>query len=275
MKLLGIYQDHKELVQKYVFKDDIGTIEISHIHTKHDTDIYCVPSFYGCSLGCTFCHITTENIATMMTKVKTETILLALSKIPKNKPKTLISIMGMGDPVLNPILVNELADEVDRVAIATIFPGKTIKAIQPDVKIHYSLHSPLEEKRDLIIPAIKMPIKEVMEYLSYRRDKEIHYTLIDDVNDSDIELSELYNLLDQYKINIKFLAFNETGNLKKSYKIDQWIRELSDIDGVGVEFYTPPGRNIGSSCGEFSKFFYQDNKDSEEFKEFERKYRIF
>lgn len=85
-------------------------------------------------------------------------------------------------------------------------------------------------------------------------------------------------LLEKRKIPIKFLKFNETQNLKKSPNENFWIETLKTIEGLKVENYNPPGHQVGSSCGEFTKHYYhrewETEKEHNEFLEWEMQHRI-
>jgi len=274
MEFVGAYEDKEDIVQKYVFKGKQGTIEISKINTKPDRDIFCVPSMYQCHLGCTFCYLTTNNIQGNKGLVEAATIFELLDRVPKTRSNRQISIMGVGDPALNQTLVQDLA-KTERVSIASIFP-KRLDTFPKNVKIHFSLHSPIPNKRKKIIPAGAIPIEECVNYLNkHEGGKEIHYTRIKGSNDSDEELEELLSLSKKHRIPIKFLVFNETGGLKQSERLDYWFDFLRS-EGIKVEIYMSPGRSIGSSCGAFSKYFYSDEGlRSSEFKEFDRQFRLF
>ena len=273
MKLIGVFEDKQDNVQKYVFKDNLGTIEVSRINTKEDRDIYCVPSMYMCNLGCTFCHLTTEDIPGKATKIDVETIIKVLGQIPQIKPKRQISIMGVGDPALNQELVRALAAREELVSIATIFPDK-LKGIPANVKVHFSLHSTNSLNRRQMIPTSTLEIRDYLESLSkHRGKKEIHYTLIKDTNDSPEELESLVNYSTEFRIPIKFLKFNETGGMKESPKLEEWLHTLASV--VPVETYRSPGIQIGSSCGAFTKHFYtKDGIDSPEYKEYAKNFKI-
>src|SRR5699024_1665801 len=96
------------------------------------------------------------------------------------------------------------------------------------LKVHFSLHTPIEKDRLELIPSTKVTINEALEYLQNYRNTlqnntefikkyiqfhrtndpvEIHYTLIKDVNDQELELNEVCNLLSKYRIAIKFIRF--------------------------------------------------------------------
>jgi adenine C2-methylase RlmN of 23S rRNA A2503 and tRNA A37 len=168
---------------------------------------------------------------------------------------------------------------------------KMVTTYNIPLKLHFSLHSPMDEKRNALIPSTKVSVQKAFELLStYRKvlnqnEKikreyhkfhsnydfiEIHYTLINDVNDSPEELALLYDLLSTYKIPIKFISFNPKDNLKKSAKEELWLNKLHEIDGLIVKKYSPPGREVGSSCGEFTKHYYHEEIETpEELAEFE------
>ena len=52
---------------------------------------------------------------------------------------------------------------------------------------------------------------------------------------------------------------------------ENWLKELSNnIPGLRIKTYSPPGKEVGSSCGEFTKHYYHEEIESlEEKKEFE------
>jgi adenine C2-methylase RlmN of 23S rRNA A2503 and tRNA A37 len=168
------------------------------------------------------------------------------------------------------------------------------------IKLHFSLHSPIDKDRYNLIPGTKVSVEEALAYLLHYRDIvtknmvimnnyklfhrtdepiEIHYTLIKGVNDSEEQLEELKRLLSYYKIPIKFIRFNPINELEISDSEKYWVNELSKIPNLRVKTYSPPGREIGSSCGEFTKHYYlADIETEEELKEFEewkRKHEIF
>jgi adenine C2-methylase RlmN of 23S rRNA A2503 and tRNA A37 len=264
MKLLGRYRD-PDSTEKYVFQDEIGTIEIVRINTKPDRDIFCVPSLYGCNLGCTFCFLTTLEVSKSNKKVKYDTILECLTYVENPKDKRQISIMGVGDPSQNLELVLEACAMEERVSIATIMP-KALPKLPKNLKIHYSLHSSVESKRQGIMPAAKLPIVDAMEYLSeHEGDTEIHYTLIKGVNDSLDELSRMESIAENWGIPIKFLEFKESGDMKKSDNAEVWEYFMS---GYVVEYYNPPGEKIQGSCGQFTKDFYQKGTTPDALKEY-------
>ena len=57
---------------------------------------------------------------------------------------------------------------------------------------------------------------------------EIHYTLINGVNDDMKELDRMCKLLDRYNITIKFIRFNPINELEISKNEQLWVKEISN-----------------------------------------------
>jgi adenine C2-methylase RlmN of 23S rRNA A2503 and tRNA A37 len=265
MKLLGRFKD-PDSTEKYVFQDDHGTIEITRINTKPDRDIFCVPSLYGCTLGCSFCFLTTLKITNNNKKINYSTIKECLRYFENPKPDRQISIMGVGDPSLNLEMVQEACLNETRVSIATIMPFALPK-LPKNLKIHYSLHTPISHKRLEIMPSAKLPVEDAVKYLSqHEGEKEIHYTLISGVNDSFDELSRLESIVNNWSLPVKFLTFKESGDLKRSKNASIWEQHF--MSRQTTEFYNPPGEKIQGSCGMFTKEFYQNGTTPEALKEY-------
>lgn len=234
-----------------------------------------------------------------------------LGKRRSQNKKLLISFMGVGDSLLNLKLLQNLFTKEEYLkkhlnynyisyAISTIMPTKLdelmklIDIYEVPIKIHYSLHNPFDSKRYELIPSTTITNLDALKTLNYYNNKiktnkrimniykmfhkkidliEIHYTLIKDINDSNYCLNELYYLLKLFPTNIKFIKFNKIANMEESKNIDKWINTLKELN-INIKKYTPPGKNIGSSCGEFTKYFYiKDN--SKEFNDWKQKYEIF
>jgi adenine C2-methylase RlmN of 23S rRNA A2503 and tRNA A37 len=108
---------------------------------------------------------------------------------------------------------------------------------------------------------------------------EIHYTLIDSINDSNSELEKLCHFLSIDPIPIKFISFNPINHLKKSTKENDWVQTIQkNLPENIVKTYLPPGREVGSSCGEFTKHYYhseiETNEDYQEFLEWKKTHEI-
>jgi 23S rRNA (adenine2503-C2)-methyltransferase len=310
IKKLGTFKDFSDSSLKSVF--DIGDnkiIEMTMLNNKKDMDVICAPTHHFCNLGCKMCHLTNEKLTKKMTPIKFEDFykcLLETIKISKNnkKRKLLISFMGVGDPLLNLKLIQDLFLVSNNIkekfnydsigfAISTMMPNDNILELKKIVtkyniplKVHFSLHTPINKLRSELIPNSKIYVEEALAYLNDYRNcvlenekimqefvklhrtsdvVEIHYTLIKNVNDSEEELSKVCELLKKYNITIKFIKFNPTNELKESDLEKHWIDKINkEVPDVRVKFYAPPGREIGSSCGEFTKHYYHQEIETKE-----------
>ena len=313
IKNIGYFKDYSDNTVKGVYQvNNSRIIEMSMLYNKLDKDVICVPTHYYCNLGCKMCHLTNSKIVKPMLKIKIgefmNCILDILSKYKTSKRKLLISFMGVGEPLLNLELIEDVYNHENDIkkigydsisyALSTMMPNdnilklsKMVNELNMPLKVHFSLHSPIDEIRKELIPSSKIKVENALNLLllySYnvRNNKiimnnykmfhvdnipiEIHYTLINNINDSNKELNNLIRLLKEYNIPIKFIKFNPVSELTKSTKEDEWIKRIfENIPELKIKKYSPPGREVGASCGEFTKHYYLEEamtiKDNEEF----------
>lgn len=315
-KILGRFRD-EDGTEKFVFQTEDGIIEITWIKNKNGIDVFCLPTHHYCNLGCQFCHLTAEGGRDRkMVLISAENMCAALAQILKpyaKNDKILFSFMGVGEPFLNLDLVFSVYDHFSAntdkevgLALASMMLtpkpfGRIIEKVEKcdlPLKIHFSLHSPSDVTRKDIIPSAPTTITQclsalknyekkissnsaAMENLAQFHQKsdvvEIHYTVIEGVNDSDRDLKKMIEFGNEYQIPLKLLKFNPTQYLNRSPRTDFWFKELSKNYGAQVCLYAPPGPNIGSSCGQFTKHYYLGSNSREELKEFEawkKKYEV-
>jgi len=319
IKNMGTFKDFSDGTLKTVF--DIGNkkiIEMSLLFNKEDKDVVCVPTHHFCNLGCKMCHLTNKGLNKAMIPINSEDFIECLFQtLIKNgnkrtdKKKLLISFMGVGEPLLNLKLIEEVYKNENLIkeklgyedigyAIATMMPNNNILRLKEMVcklniplKVHFSMHTPIDSERYDLIPSTNVSIPEALAYLVNYRESlqaneeimkkysklhttndpiEIHYTLINGVNDSQKELIKVCELLSKYNISIKFIRFNPINELQISNNEDEWVSKISQtIPQLRIKTYCPPGKEVGSSCGEFTKHYYHEEIETEEQKqEFER-----
>jgi len=306
-KLLSRFRD-EDGTEKFVFEVLKGIIEITWIKNKKGTAVFCLPTHHYCNLGCKFCHLTEKgDRKKAMTLISIKDLGKALENILNsyiNDKKILFSFMGVGEPFLNIDLIFDTYDyfvkntkKIIGMALASMMLtpksfDQIIEKVKTDnlpLKIHFSLHSPIDKIRKEIIPSAPTTIVECLDALKNYQNiaksnpiiiknlsqfhkqpdpVEIHYTLIEGINDSNKDLAKVIKIGNKYKIPLKILKFNPTKSLKRSKKTEFWFNELSKNYGAPVYLYAPPGPNIGSSCGQFTKHYYLGSNSSKELKEF-------
>lgn len=319
IKKIGVFKDFSDDSLKSVFEiGDKKIIEMTLLANKEDIDVVCVPTHHFCNMGCKMCHLTNKGLNKSMIPIDSknfiECLIETLTKGGErrtSKKKLLISFMGVGEPLLNITLIEEIykmeGEIKDKLgyddigyAISTMMPNSNmvdltniVTTLGIPLKVHFSLHTPIDEERLDLIPSTRVKVSEALAYLVNYRNKlndskkvmneyvkfhrssdpvEIHYTLIKGVNDNPEQLDELCSLLAKYRIPIKFIRFNPLDSLEISEQEQKWVSEItSRIPGLRVKTYSPPGKEIGSSCGEFTKHFYHEEIETEEEKaEFEK-----
>lgn len=313
---LGLFKDYSDGSLKRVMETkDKRVIEMTLLFNKEDKDVVCVPTHHFCNLGCKMCHLTNNKLNKSMVKIKFDDFLEVLSHTVidssqnriTDKKKLLISFMGVGEPLLNLELLEQVFIHEDEIkerfgyesisyAVSSMMPNKNVLKLAELVnkyskalKLHFSLHTPIDSDRKELIPSTNVSVEEALSLLIYYRNMvsknekfmseyikfhrtndpiEIHYTLINGVNDGKYELDTIVSLLKEYKIPVKFIRFNPINELERSDKESLWIQEISsNIADLRIKTYSPPGREIGSSCGEFTKHYYHEEIETLEEKE--------
>ena len=322
IKNIGNFKDKKDGTIKSVYNvGDKKIIEISVLYNKEDRDVVCVPTHHYCNLGCKMCHLTSKCLNKKMQKIDINDFLYCLidtlRHYKREKKKLLISFMGVGEPLLNiDLIVNvfkneenikKLGYEYISYALSTMMPNrnmvlltKTVNEYNIPLKVHFSLHTPIEEYRKELILSTNVSINDALSLLEDYKNViqknsiimknyklfhsnnitvEIHYTLIKNINDREKELYSLIDLLKKYCIPIKFIKFNPTKEFKRSDNEELWVNKLREnINNLVVKKYSPPGRCIGSSCGEFTKHYYlyevETKEEYEKFLEWKKEFEV-
>ncbi|CAB4196901.1 COG0820 Predicted Fe-S-cluster redox enzyme [uncultured Caudovirales phage] len=276
MRLLDEVKSSTDNVIKFIFegKDKIP-LEVSSIYKGDGKDIYVIPTQTSCNMGCTFCHLTGLNIPVI--NLSADEMFYLTTSIPAyrilNTNNLLISYMGAGEPLLNIDNVIRSARHIQdlysdgfikvRFAVSTLIPNKksfvkftdNIKEYNLPFKIHWSLHSINHSSRKSLMPNalhVSSAIDLVNNYVDNTNNPvEIHYTLIDGINDQLVDVENISKLINK-KIVIKLLKFapRSCKPYTESSNTLEFKKQL-ESNGFVVEIYSPPGRDIGSSCGQF------------------------
>lgn len=323
VKNLGIFKDNTDGTLKCTFiANEKDIIEMSLLMNRKDTDVVCVPTHHFCNLGCKMCHLTNNALNKIMVPIKVGDFVDSLEKTVcnqktgerrTNKKILLLSFMGVGEPLLNIKLIEDIFDRQEELklklgyeaigyALSTMMPNsklfdnlqKLVLRKNIPLKIHFSLHTPIDIKRMELIPATSVSINDVFILLDTYNYKvkhndiimseyhlfhstsdvvEIHYTLINGINDGEEELNIMTSLMKSYPFTVKFINFNPKNEMKSSERLTVWMNSLQKNTECRVKFYCPPGKEVGSSCGEFTKHYYHEEIETDnQKKEFEKWY---
>jgi len=260
---------------KYIFDLNGQMVEFSYIDNGTDKDIICVPCQTMCNMKCTFCHLT-DHIGQIPTKDMdykdiAEGVEYIIGDLSLGDRTILISYMGCGEPLANMSNVIDSMIMVERpnmrFGLATMLPKKhyeefftlikRVKSNKLSLKVHLSMHFVDDEQRKEWMPSA-LDLESSMNMLKLYRSLtgnpiEVHYTIMKDVNDTRYHLDNLNRMVDN-QTTIKFMMFSEKESLdvvkSDEAKLEKEIKWLKS-DGKIVEYYKPPGNDIGSSCGQF------------------------
>ena len=239
MNFIKKVHSSKDSTVKYIFKTlDNLIVEFSYINKDDGKDIICIPSQTMCNIGCKFCH-TTEYIGKIKTRNLSHTeivhgveYILSELNIYKLNRTLLISFMACGEPILN---VDNLISSMKymktifelngisyvRFAIATSIPKHDAEEFfkltflifenNLPVKIHLSLHYTIDLiRKDWMKKSLDIiPSLSAVDFYKKLTGNavEIHYALIDGVNDTEQDAILLSNFLKDKNNSLSSLSF--------------------------------------------------------------------
>lgn len=272
IKTIEVVKSMTDMVTKYILEDDtFGKNEVSVIRKK-DKGIICIPTQTNCKIGCTFCHLTgTTRPSKNLCGAWLISVVDYLANTEDLRYNILISFMGVGEPLLN---LSGLINSIEalhgkypniRFGISTMMPSIpamikltdwVVKNPQFRIKMHLSVHGIFN--RESIIKS-NVNISDAIRYIQQFHIQtgnpiEYHYTLVDGVNDSVEELNAFNKIVSGDGATVKFLTLSETNGCVATKLTEAYIRSLFPMNIV--EFYDPPGRDVGASCGMFNRDLY-------------------
>jgi 23S rRNA (adenine2503-C2)-methyltransferase len=277
--------------RKFIFvNNNRQVMEIAYIDHADDKDSLCVPTQSACSMACKFCHTTDVlgkiKAANLWSGEIVEGVETAYKELGlAGRPRTLlVSFMGCGEPLENDFevlqtmraLTSSFSGRVPliRFGMATLMPrcsagtfvrlAEAVKAEKIPLKVHLSLHFTQDELRRKWMPRAMdiAPSINLLEFYSMYTGNpvEVHYTLIDGVNDSDEDACRLGMLLRGRGVDVKLLRFNPKAGEPYQPTPAEGVKIFEGMlgEGFGVvsECYNPPGTDIGASCGQFMMDYY-------------------
>lgn len=281
MNLLKKIPSQVDKTIKYIFEVEKGlVVEYSYIDNGTGKDIICTPCQTMCNMSCKFCHLTDHIGKVKMKDLTSAQIVFGIDYIShdlnlqEEKP-LLISYMGCGEPLAN---INEVLDSMThlmsvwnniRFGLATMLPKakwfdfftmmKEVEYHKIPLKVHLSLHFTEDKTRTEWMPSaweIGYSLKALELYGSVTKNPtEVHYTVMEGANDNDLSIT-LLNKLIPTQTTIKLMRYSEKESLEVKEASMQNINQIKKFlltenpDRV-VEYYEPPGHDIGASCGQF------------------------
>ena len=242
----------------------------------HDRATLCVSCQVGCKRNCLFCQTGKQGWQGDLT---TADILNQIFALPEHDRLTNIVFMGQGEPMDNLDAVLKateilkapwgLAWSPKRITVSSVGIKNKFKRFldESDCHVAISMHTPIHEQRQQLMPAEKaMPIEEVVELLRqypaflYRQDADttkqrrltFEYTMFRGVNDSITHAKEILRLLRRLDCRINLIRYHKIPDIDLQgcdIKTMENFRDYLNAHGITTTIRASRGEDIYAACG--------------------------
>ncbi len=278
-----IIQRSEDGCVKFGFVLDDGKLIESVLIPETDRSTLCISSQIGCAMKCSFCLTATMGFVRNLSPSEIVNQVCAVGDFLRNEPKskligpnrvTNIVFMGMGEPLNNldnvvksiAILTEQRGLDMTNRRITVSTCGIANKMIElgerTDVNLAISLHAVDDETRSTLMPVnSRFSLEELLQTckdypMAKRKRIMFEYVLLQGVNDSDEEASELARILHDIPCKINLLPYNESPGLEfkspsrnRVYAFQKILRNA----GYSVFIRTSRGEDISAACGQLAK----------------------
>ena len=252
---------------KYLFPVADGKfVETVYIPEK-DRATLCVSCQVGCKMNCLFCQTGKQGFEGSLSAGE---ILNQVYALPERENLTNIVFMGQGEPMDN--LDNVLrATEIltadygyawspKRITVSSVGIKGKLKRFLDESECHVaiSMHSPLPEQRQLLMPAERqMSITEVVALLkqydfTHQRRCSFEYICFAGLNDTTTHAREIVKLLEGLECRVNLIRFHEIPEVDLPGADEQRMESLRDYltnHGVFTTIRASRGQDIFAACG--------------------------
>lgn len=266
----GEFQKSADGTKKYLFRTDSGKFIESVMIPDDDRKTLCVSSQVGCKLNCLFCMTGKQGFNG---NLSANEILNQIYSVDESDELTNAVFMGMGEPLDN---YNELAKALEimtadygmawspkRITVSTTGITPKLKRFLDESNAHLavSLHSPVKEQRESIMPVEKaFPFSEISDLLrlydwSRQRRLSFEYIMFKDFNDSIVHAKELVKVLKGLDCRVNLIRFHAIPgvDLKSSdSKTMETFRDYLTGKGLTCTIRSSRGEDIFAACGMLS-----------------------
>jgi 23S rRNA (adenine2503-C2)-methyltransferase len=237
----------------------------------------CISTQVGCPVNCAFCATGKMGFYRNLGvgEIVEQVVLLNNLCMEQFGHKlTNIVVMGMGEPFLNyentiqalkiitsPETMNFSAKKI---TISTIgIPESINKFLKEEIGVNLavSLHSPFQEKRELIIPLAKKYKLTDLIYSLKNYTKEtgreitIEYVMLKNFNDQKKDALELVKICSSFKSKVNLINYNSNEKSQFEASTDENIKIFYDIlkkKNINVRIRKSRGKDIDAACGQLA-----------------------
>ena len=237
----------------------------------------CVSSQVGCKMNCLFCMTGKQKYTANLT---TNEILNQILALPEFEKLTNIVFMGMGEPCDNldnllpaiEVLTSSygLGWSPHRLTVSTVGVRKGLKRLLDTgvYTIAVSLHHPIPEKRQEIMPAEKgYSIVEMLDLLreydfSHQRRLTFEYIVFKGINETMFYARKLLSLLNGIDCRINLIRYHAIPGVPLEGVDEEGMTQLRDYltkNGLFTTIRASRGEDILAACGMLSTLKQNNN----------------
>ena len=242
-------------------------VETVYIPEQGGHATLCVSCEVGCKMNCLFCQTGKQGFEGYLT---TADILNQIYSLPEVDSLTNIVYMGQGEPMDNldnvlkstQILTapNGWAWSPKRITVSSVGIKDKLKRFleESDCQVAISLHSPIHEQREELMPAEKgMAIKDVVELLrnydfAHQRRLTFEYIVFGGVNDDMRHAQAICHLLKGLDCHVNLIRFHQIPNVPlhgASQETMETFRDYLTAHGFYCTIRASRGEDIFAACG--------------------------
>ena len=242
-------------------------VETVYIPEEGGHATLCVSCEVGCKMNCLFCQTGKQGFHGYLTVAD---ILNQAYSIPEADSLTNIVYMGQCEPMDN--LDNVLrstqiltapygwAWSPKRITVSSVGLKDKLQRFlnESDCQVAISLHSPIHEQREKLMPAEKgMAIKDVVDLLrdydfSHQRRLTFEYIVFGGLNDSQTHAREICRLLKGLDCHVNLIRFHQIPNVPlhgASPERMETFRDYLTAHGFYCTIRASRGQDIEAACG--------------------------
>jgi 23S rRNA (adenine2503-C2)-methyltransferase len=270
-----IVSKDKETVKTLFQLSDGKSIE-SVLMRYNDRNTLCISSQAGCAMGCVFCATGQMGFARNLSSGEIiEQVLFYARELSKNSQVvTNIVVMGMGEPFNNYEAVLNAIDRLNdpegfnlgarRFTISTVGILPIIQQFASEkrqINLAISLHAANDTLRSSLLPINrKYPVKDLIEacrdYVAQTgRRITFEWALIQGVNDSEFDASELAELIKGLICHVNIIPLNPTRKYQgrsTSHERALAFQSVLTRNGITCTIRLRRGLDINAGCGQLA-----------------------
>ena len=252
---------------KYLFPTENGKFVETVYIPDNERATLCVSSQVGCKMNCLFCQTGKQGFEGNLTAAD---ILNQICALPERDKLTNIVFMGQGEPMDNldnvlkatKILTADYGFQWSpkRITVSSVGIKNKLKRFLDESECHIaiSMHSPLPEQRQKIMPAERqMSITDIVTLLkqydfTHQRRASFEYIMFNGINDSMMHAREIIKLTSGLECRVNLIRFHTIPDVDlpgSDMKRMESFRDYLTAHGVFTTIRASRGQDIFAACG--------------------------